>query len=165
MWIPVVFWNAGSTVSFIAEFIETKNCVLRCLFSSFSFLVTWLVISEIVILAVSMVISVFSLLFVFNNDQKSTLFWTISWLGLTDSMCSPLLWPSWWLANHSDEKPPNITFIFSVSGMVSDCLERLSLAFYFLDESIEEMNIQQYYFLVLYQSVSQDLCRCIRESK
>ena len=42
------------------------------MFSSVSFLVTWLVISSLFFLAVSMVNLLFSLLFVFSNDLKSS---------------------------------------------------------------------------------------------
>ena len=81
-WTPSTFWMLESTFSAFAELITSKIWLFRSFRISYSFLVTWVVVSLLIILAVSTVISLFFRLLVLNRDRKSSL------VGLT--VCSPL---------------------------------------------------------------------------
>ena len=94
---PSMFWMLGSTFSAIAELITSKICGSRSPLISSSFLVTWDMISLFINLAVSMVISPLSQLFVSISELKSSL------IGL--AVCRPL-----------DSRSPSVPF------PLTDCL-------------------------------------------
>ena len=76
-----------------------------------------------------MVISLFSLLFVFKRDLNFLLFWITFSLNLLDSWSNSDSPSAVLLSNFCLENPLNIAPMFAILHMTSDFLERFSQAF------------------------------------
>ena len=114
----------GNTFSSFAELIASSMCVFRSILTSPSFLDVWEEIAELLALLVFAVNSLFTPVLVFKRDLTFSPFCLAFLFRPPDSNSTHISLGISCLSKPFSGKLSNISSMFSISDITSDCLER-----------------------------------------